>query len=131
MSKTTVAVYGTLLSGLHNHQLFEIHPEEVKFLGRGLADFYAIMYSAGGFPILSFIEPEYRPVVELYEVGEQTLKLLDQLEGYPGWYDRQERNFICHTGEKVRAFIYFQNDTRDLEIVPEGNWRKFKAGGNY
>ena len=130
MSKTTVAVYGTLLSGLHNHTLLEMHPDEVKFLGKGLADFYAIMYSAGGFPILSFIEPEYRPVVELYEVGEKTLSLLDQLEGYPGWYDRKERNFIGQTGEKIRAYIYFQNHAQDLDVVPLGDWRKYREGGN-
>lgn len=130
-NRTLVAVYGTLLSGLHNHVLLEMVDGDVRALGPGMADFYAVMYSAGGFPILSMMEPDAKPLVELYEVGDKTLALLDQLEGYPGWYDRTERSFKSSTGESVRAFIYHQNDCSDtLEVVPNGDWRKFRQGGN-
>lgn len=127
MSKTFVAVYGTLLSDLHNHYLLEFHDGDVRFMGKGKSNFYGTMYSAGGFPILSLEEPDSKVVVELYEVGEKTLKLLDQLEGYPGWYDRTVRSFITDEGEAVRAFIYHQDDARDMDVCPEGDWKKYKG----
>lgn len=127
MSKTIVAVYGTLLSGLHNHCLLEHVPGDVKFLGKAESKFFGTMYSSGGFPILSLLDPDSKVKVELYKVGEKTLHLLDQLEGYPGWYDRTERTFYSETGELVKAWIYHQDHEQELEVCPEGDWKKFKG----
>ncbi|UMO76474.1 putative gamma-glutamylcyclotransferase [Pseudomonas phage BroderSalsa] len=127
MSKVIVAVYGTLLSGLHNHCLLEHVKGDVRFMGKARSDFKGVMYSAGGFPILSLLDEDSKIQCELYEVGPQTLKLLDQLEGYPGWYDRTEKSFTTMMGEKVRAFIYHQDYELDAEVCPEGDWKKFKG----
>lgn len=131
MSKTLVAVYGTLLSGMGNHVLLTRNEGDVKPLGAAKGDFYCVMYSAGGFPILSMMEPEDKVICEIYEVGDETLADLDRLEGYPGWYNRTVRSFIMdETGETVRAYIYHQNDAQDMPVVPKADWRSYRNGGN-
>lgn len=126
-TKTIVAVYGTLLTGFGNHVLLEEYEGDVRFMGKGESLFFGTMYSCGGFPILSLAEPDSKVKVELYEVGEETLKSLDCLEGYPGWYNRTIRTFVTEEGEHVKAYIYHQDQDQNLDIVPNGDWKKYRG----
>lgn len=125
----TFAVYGTLMGGFHNNILME----EARFIDRGESEFWATMYSAGGFPILSTAEPTSKIVVELYTLpltleGEKALERIDGLEGHPDWYKRVIKTFNIN-GEKIRAWIYVQdNVNRDAPVVESGDWREYKLG---
>ena len=127
-SKNTmiIAVYGTLMKGYHNHILID---GVGKFMGKAKGEFYATMFSAGGFPILSFNEPDAQPLVELYEMPlGNAMDRVDRLEGYPDWYNRTERTFITEDGEKVRAYIYHQNTNGgNMPVVPDCDWRKYRG----
>lgn len=124
-NQTYVAVYGTLLSGQPNNYLLEQYVGDTRCLGKGTSKFFGTMYSNGGFPILSLLEPEHKVKVEVYVVGDTTLRDLDMLEGYPEWYTRSVRTFKMDSGEEVKAYIYHQNIDRDLPIVPNGDWKAY------
>jgi gamma-glutamylcyclotransferase (GGCT)/AIG2-like uncharacterized protein YtfP len=44
---------------------------------------------------------------ELYRVDENTLGLLDELEGHPEWYVRHTVSVISEVGDKYKAWVYF------------------------
>ena len=44
---------------------------------------------------------------ELYAVSAAGLKLLDQLEEHPDWYERRLRPVIDSAGQVRQAWIYF------------------------
>lgn len=120
---TFVAVYGTLLSEQGNNRLLE----DSRLVGPAESRFWGTMYSAGGFPILSLHEADSKVKVEIYEVTDQRIMdQLDRLEGYPGWYDRTQKVFFLN-GEEITAWIYHQDEERDLEVVPNGNWKAFRG----
>lgn len=122
---TLVAVYGTLLSGLHNNYLLN----QARFIGKGQSVFHGTMFSAGGFPILSFEEPESKVQVELYEVPDHILARLDALEGYPEWYQRTVKTFEIE-GEKIKAYIYHQDlaSNSSMPVVTSGDWKAYRKG---
>jgi len=111
----TVAVYGSLRVGLHNHSLlagsefvgeFKTSPE---FKMYSLGSFPAIVPDAGGYPI----------TVELYDVDAYTFRRLDQLEGCPDWYQRKQIQVGEHT-----AWIYYHTELHDTEVL-SGNWKEY------
>ncbi len=124
-NQTIVAVYGTLLSGQPNNYLLEQYVGDTRCLGKGKSMFFGTMYSNGGYPILSLLEPEHKVEVEVYVVGDTTLRDLDRLEGYPGWYNRTIRTFKMDTGEEVKAYIYHQDISLERPIVPNGDWKAY------
>ncbi len=130
INKTLVCVYGTLRQGNGNHVLIA-RSKTAEFLGTGILTTPATMFTNGGFPYLSFLEelnPTVCPTVEVYAVDDACLKSLDQLEGYPGWYDRKEVQVLVEetaSDRIVSALIYFQNrDFRKdgLAIIESGDW---------
>jgi gamma-glutamylcyclotransferase (GGCT)/AIG2-like uncharacterized protein YtfP len=84
MNKQLVAVYGSLLSGLGNHGVIsdgELVSTEVIMLPYQ-------MISLGGFPGLVKSEDEHKALIEIYEVEADTYRSVEQLEGYPSFYDK-------------------------------------------
>lgn len=121
-----VAVYGTLLQGFHNNQLFQ---DSVK-LGAGQSLFWGTMYSNGGFPILSLDEPTSLVTVEVYRVDSaEVMEDLDCLEGFPDWYNRTMKTFKMDNGEEIKAWIYHQDKAFPLPVVESGSWAQFKNQG--
>ncbi|CCE60782.1 gamma-glutamyl cyclotransferase [Pseudomonas phage tf] len=121
-----VAVYGTLLSGFGNNRRLN----GARLIDGAQSCFWGTMFSAGGFPILSLVEPNSIITCEIWEIpegekGEAIMDSLDALEGYPGWYDRKIKTFVIR-GEKIEAWIYYQNiDGNALHEVQSGCWRTF------
>jgi gamma-glutamylcyclotransferase (GGCT)/AIG2-like uncharacterized protein YtfP len=119
-----VAVYGTLKSGFHNNYLLD----GMHYIGKFKSCKPAVMYSRGGFPILSLESTDVAtPItVEIYEVTEECLhNRLDRLEGFPDWYNRSEVMFHNDTmAGPVKAWIYHQDGTHNLPVVNNGNWEK-------
>lgn len=117
MMTNLVAVYGTLRKGFHNNYLLE----SATLVGKGFSVQGATMYSAGGFPILD-LKGDKSVVVEVYDVPPQAMRWLDQLEGYPEWYDRTMTDFLLDNGETVSAWIYHQQVNHQMPIVESGDW---------
>lgn len=103
-----VFVYGTLKRGYENHRLLA----DATFLGKASTlDVYRML--DGSFPVLRDVGPDRFPVSgELYDVDNETLGNLDELEGVAeGMYDRIEIDVILRSWfglmpRKSRAFVY-------------------------
>ena len=118
----TVAVYGSLLSGMGNHRLLESSQKIGSTLVTGFD-----MYSFGAFPVIVPGERDKAVSVEVYQVDKQTFERLDRLEGYPSFYDRQQVEVNFHDGVRV-AWIYFmaKKPQRNLLPVPSGSWKEHR-----
>lgn len=125
-----VAVYGSLLNGLGNHGYLRtarfIAHDEVG----GLA-----MFDLGPFPACAGGRYTDRVKVEVYEVDDETLRGLDQLEGHPHFYTRDE--FLTSGQRTVWLYIMSNKqrfaDGRTPQVV-SGDWRSHlaaKVGGHH
>ena len=89
MKKYLVAVYGSLRSGMGNHQYYL---SDSEYKGTFTTEPNYSLYSLSFYPGLE-LNGNTSVVMEVYEVDEDTLKNLNRLEGYyPGekstFYDR-------------------------------------------
>lgn len=113
-----VAVYGSLLKGLHNHHFLE----ESKFIQDDLIPGLK-MLNLDFFP--GCVSGEDDIVVEVYEISEETLELLDRLEGVPNFYERVK----TETKSGLDVFVYLLNNSRNqwgnCKIVPDGDWKRW------
>lgn len=117
-----VAVYGSLRKGLGNHYLLK----DSEYLGDCPTDRMFTMKSLGGFPAI--IAGEDSVTIEVYDVDQETFGKLDQLEGYPSFYNRQ----LIDT-KFGKAWIYFlaEDDGYHKDIVSHGDWKKYVKDNNY
>jgi gamma-glutamylaminecyclotransferase len=96
-----VFVYGTLKHGFTNHHLLE----NSLFISTGrTAKKYALYVQ--GIPFVVKHEPVSQIYGELYLVNSSTLAILDQLEGHPAWYRREQAEIITDN-QVYTAWIYF------------------------
>src|SRR5262245_45341898 len=80
---TRVFVYGSLMSGLHNHRLLEA----ARFLGPDRTRPAFELQDLGAFPAM-VVGGTTSVVGEVWEVDAAMLAELDHLEGHPRWYRR-------------------------------------------
>ncbi len=109
-----VFVYGTLKKGYHNHYgLADCPMKKAEVVGY---DLHASAY-------LPFVK-EGSGIVkgELYEVSEQILLRLDQLEGHPDFYQRVMTE-VTTANQKVNAWIYLCRDAARYPLVASGEWQ--------
>lgn len=111
--KKLVAVYGSLRRGLHNSYLLKGSIPLGKYVVNGFD-----MYSLGGFPAIIFGSGDI--TIELYEVDTPTFKRLDNLEGFPTFYDRTQVDT-----PRGSAWIYFQHEIPSKEKVDDGDWFEY------
>lgn len=117
----TVAVYGSLLSGLHNHYLFGDAPVLIdQDTVSGKYDMYPYSPMAH-FPYLCKGDSTIQ--VEVYEVDDTILKRLDALEGYPHFYNREE--VVTDKGHKAWVYFLEKIPTPNEEKVPSGDWKEY------
>lgn len=116
-----IAVYGSLLEGLHNHRLIS----DAHYVGDFTTDGFFTMYDLGSFPAItstgnSTIE------MSVYAVNEKEAKDVDRLEGYEG--ENSNNNFY-EKGTIVTpfgtAFYYYMKGSKlqDSEVVESGDWK--------
>ncbi|KAL1515901.1 hypothetical protein AB1Y20_002515 [Prymnesium parvum] len=133
-----VLVYGSLLRGLHNHH----HIEGSRLLharARTRDAGFMLVDSGKGYPFAMFspsfdsFEKRVRLIGELYEVSDDTLNALDDLEDHPKWYCRHEVSVDC---DDSLVWVYLLNDAatvasilkfRELypRVDPPGDWRSY------
>jgi len=121
-----VFVYGTLLKGLQRERALS----RSEFIGS--AYIKGELYDLGRFPALK--EGEEKVYGELYEINEQTLFRLDQIEAYDpdnhqdSLYLRIKTQVsLIHGEETIDAETYFYNrsvEGRSTKIT-SGDYRKY------
>lgn len=115
-----VFVYGTLLSGFHNH-------ERCLRTGKRLgatrtANAHYRMVDVNYFPGV-FLDGTDAIVGEVYEVDDRTMERLDRLEGFPFMYTRVEVDLEGHGN----AWMYIYNRTAErLPTIPNGDFRAYR-----
>ena len=118
-----IFVYGSLLSGLGNHQLLVRH----QAISRGehtLKGYYQ-MLDLGGFPGLIKSEKKFSSIKgELYTVNRAGLQALDALEGHPRMYKRTRVAVWNALGQQVYCQTYIFQSPRQIEVVESGDWRQ-------
>lgn len=96
-----VFVYGTLMKNRWNH----CYLDGQTFLGEAKLNNFE-MYNVASFPGIVRKENEY-VIGEIYEVDQDTLKILDRLEGEGSMYKRTlEKVFINDRAEEAYAYVW-------------------------
>jgi gamma-glutamylaminecyclotransferase len=122
MSPHRIFVYGSLLRGLANHAVLGA----ARYLGTARTEPRWTLRSLGSFPALC--AGGYTSVAgELYELNDAELARVDRLEGHPTFYRRTALTLA--DGSLAETYVY-QHDTRELPLVPSGDWRAFQAARN-
>lgn len=123
MKKYLVGVYGSLRKSMSNHQYYL---SDSEYKGTFSTEPEYTLHSLQWYPGLK-LNGNTSVVMEVYEVDEDTLKSLNQLEGYrPGekstFYDRIEINTPWG---KAFTYIYVNELSKD-SIVESGDWVMYK-----
>lgn len=105
-------VYGTLRKNHHNNILLFTS----SFLGEAITEVgYELALS--GIPYL--IKGGEQVVGEVYEVDEETLSVIDQLEGHPDCYTRKDiKVFLNDELITVQAYHWCHIDKTDIRVYP-------------
>ncbi len=108
--------YGTLQREFSNHRYLA----GSKFLGTGRTKEKYALY-CDGLPFLILNEPVSQIQGELYQVDDITLDLLDDLEGHPNWYRREQAEICLDDGSQpdIKAWIFFSENNSGT-LVPSG-----------
>lgn len=116
-----VFVYGTLLSGERNNYLLADSERRGKEVVSGFS-----LVDLGSFPAcVEDSESEISIIGEVWEISDKTLRQLDYLEGYPGFYNRK----LVPTFDGD-AWIYFCNNAKDGRKISSGNWKQYISERN-
>jgi gamma-glutamylcyclotransferase (GGCT)/AIG2-like uncharacterized protein YtfP len=114
MGMHRVAVYGSLKKGFYNHSLLHTTDEESVYVGLWVTPPEYTMLDLGHYP--GILEGGGAPIhTEVYEVSDQTLAMLDELEGVPSHYRRES----VETGHFGSVYLYIYNL---VTVVTGGNW---------
>lgn len=117
---TLVAVYGSLLSGLHNHPVLRDSP----LIGKTTVKL-GPMVSCGSYPAIFGTGGNDTPV-EIYSVRDDVMRSLDMLEGHPHYYFRTPI-----ATEFGRAWVYVWPEKRrddvncPMPFVKDNDWRAY------
>ena len=111
-----IFVYGTLRKGQWNHHLLD----RSKFLGVAKTKLRYALYGSG-VPFLSRTRAIVKVTGEVYSVDDATLRRLDQLEGHPDMYKREQAEVVLEAGTELIAWIYFC-DTPRGNLIASGDF---------
>lgn len=107
-----VFVYGSLKAGRHNHVLLL----SATLLGEHVTTPEYTLYNLGAFPGV-VCSGDTAIQGEVYNVDEYTFQLLDQLEGYPMFYNRKEIDTPYG-----KSWLYYLEGGYGKHIVKGGVW---------
>lgn len=118
MNKNIVFVYGTLRKGFWNNNLLK----DAKYIGNAITIYTGWLYIPDHIPFLNFDINGYNIKGELYEVDNETLEILDELEGHPFVYQR-ERHMVSSIDNPdyslTIAYMYVYHEEMKY-IYPKG-----------
>ena len=108
-----VFVYGSLKKGFNNHRLIK----DCKFEQATAPDIE--LHDGPGFPFAKRGNGVTHG--ELYEVDDETLSMLDCLEGHPTFYKR-EKTIVKTDSELKDAWIYLYKKAASYPKIESGMW---------
>jgi len=107
-------VYGSLLSGLHNHRLLETS----TMLGAWTTEPLFELVDLGSYPAV--LEDGTTAIRgEVYEVTDDVYADVERLEGYPSYYGR-----ITLDSPYGEVEMYTLSNAGTRESVEHGDWRE-------
>lgn len=108
-NKTMIFVYGSLKQNFHNHSLME--NIRATFIGNCCTVFpiYDMISMNDSYPAV--INGNFYISGELYEINEKDIEKLDNLEGYPNFYDRILTKVVLENGLIYCPFLYILSET--------------------
>jgi gamma-glutamylcyclotransferase (GGCT)/AIG2-like uncharacterized protein YtfP len=111
-----VFVYGTLLRGEANHYLLT----QSRFLYEATTEPLFSLFNLGGFPAMC--SGGCTSVAgEVFEVTEEVLGVLDELEEHPDWYIRTP--IELSGGMSAETYLMDPNRVEGRPLIHSGNWR--------
>jgi gamma-glutamylaminecyclotransferase len=111
-----VFVYGTLRQGQWNHHFLE----SSRFVGMAKTKERFALYGTG-IPFLSRRKAISQVTGEVYAVDDATLERLDELEGHPDGYRREQADVVLEDGTVLKAWIYF-HDAPYGDLIKSGDF---------
>lgn len=116
-----IFVYGTLLSGLRNHDKLKAS----SFIGHGITidQFFFTYYNTFSYPLITYQQilkdqNKTNIIGEVYNVDNNILELLDELEGHPYMYTR----------EKIKVKIGIRTIDVETYIIKQSSMLDFLIG---
>jgi len=127
MKTKLIAVYGTLKQGFGNNRLLQ--DGGFEFVGNAVSVDAVFDMGGGGYPVVKYTpeEPDdFAVEVELWSYTDPVqIGPVDRLEGYPGWYDKQEFDFVTDDGTRYVADMYvmshLNHHPRDHSTITRNN----------
>ena len=116
-----LAVYGTLKrGGFYNH----IIAGRGRYIDTRRNSGWRMYDNFGKYPYAVRGDVDDIIVVELWQIPAELLSKVDDLEDYPGYYQRTQLEFEIEGGEKVKAYFYFvdQKQVEGLARIESGEW---------
>lgn len=120
--KHPIFVYGTLKKGEENHFLLS----SSDFVCETQTSGKFTLLDLGNYPAVIISPKNYFINGEIYEVDDQILALLDQLEDYPNYYIRR----MIMTQAGVLAWMYYFPNYNGEVIMDSGDWSYTKHRGD-
>ncbi len=117
-----IFVYGTLMSGFGNNALLK----NSRLVEAATTEDNLVLL-ANSIPYLLDEEGKSYVRGEIYEVNENSLKKIDQLEGHPDWYSRKIISVVTDLGDKMEAWVYFMPRSKagNATVVESGDYREY------
>lgn len=129
-------VYGTLRQNYGNHGFLK----NAHFFGEGKTQDKFVMHCRGSVPFVSESQAISQIVGEVYEIDDNTLAAIDQLEGcYPkrddsgefessSWYVRKQVPIQFGEGDNaIYIWMYFNEQETQHPIIPTGDYKDREA----
>lgn len=113
MIETFVFVYGSLKKGSYNHNLLL----NSEFISQHITEQKYTMVDIGMYPAV--IQSGNTAICgEIYKVEKNVLRALDELEGFPDYYDR-----ILTPTKFGESWMYIlPNNSENYTVLPSGQW---------
>lgn len=112
-----VFVYGTLRRGETNHHLLT----QSRFLCVAKTEPLFSLFDLGGFPAMC--SGGCTGVVgEVFEVSQEVIETLDELEGHPDWYTRT--TIRLSDGMLADTYLMKPSSVGNRPLVHSGDWRR-------
>jgi gamma-glutamylaminecyclotransferase len=112
-----VFVYGTLLRGEPNHELLS----RSRFLGEARTEPSYTLVDMGAFPAMIH-QGSTSVVGEVFEVTDDVLDALDELEGHPDWYTRT--TITLSNGIVAETYLRDPAKFDGRPVIDSGSWRE-------
>ena len=135
LGRHRIFTYGSLMRGFGNNDLLN----DSTFVGNALTEGRFTMIHLGGFPgVVAHGNTSIHG--ELWDVDEEVLDRLDQLEGHPDFYERTEIRVlraspgtspIPSEWEDAEVYLlpYKWLQDNHNRIIESGDWKQAAAGG--